>query len=106
MHSSRPASCNLPSLETPLEGLEDALEELTELLQDEVAPVQLVTITGLPGIGEACNSTAICILLQAVVHAHEPHVKRATASLVLCYSLICRSSVQQLCKKQTWQQPS
>ena len=51
--NKRPESLGLPVVREPLRGLQDALEELCELLKDSASPVQLVTLTGGPGIGEA-----------------------------------------------------
>ena len=51
--NKRPENLVLPSVREPLRGLRDALEELCELLKDSTSPVQLVTLTGGPGIGEA-----------------------------------------------------
>lgn len=46
-----PLSSSFPALGTPLQGLDEALEELVDLLREPIAPIQLVTVTGALGIG-------------------------------------------------------
>ena len=65
--NKRPESLVLPLVREPLRGLQDALDELCELLKDSASPVQLVTLTGGSGIGEASASRDDRSLHQGVL---------------------------------------
>lgn len=51
----------LPAVRPHLQGMSESLEELTSLFTDPESPVQIIVLTGGPGIGSLSSTILTCL---------------------------------------------